>query len=76
MSGMSVKSWLSSIADRGRELLDLPISTPQEPLEQLGAMCKDLVSQKGEARGTAVAPRSGPPLGNPARRRPPGLLPG
>lgn len=55
MSGMSVKNWLSSIADRGRELLDLPISTPQEPLEQLGAMCKDLVSQKGEARGTAVA---------------------
>lgn len=55
MSGMSVKSWLSSIADRGRELLDLPISTPQDPLKQLGAMCKDLVSQKGEARGTAVA---------------------
>jgi malonyl-CoA decarboxylase len=55
MSGMSVKSWLSSIADRGRELLDLPISTPQEPLKQLGAMCKDLVSQKGEARGTAAA---------------------
>ncbi|HCK19747.1 MAG TPA: decarboxylase [Thalassospira sp.] len=55
MSGMSVKSWLSSIADRGRELLDLPISTPQEPLKQLGAMCRDLVSQKGEARGTAVA---------------------
>lgn len=53
MSGMSVKSWLSSIADRGRELLDLPISTPQEPLKQLGAMCRDLVSQKGEN----VAPR-------------------
>lgn len=55
MSGMSVKSWLSSIADRGRELLDLPVSTPQEPLTQLRAMCKDLVSQKGEARGTAAA---------------------
>jgi malonyl-CoA decarboxylase len=55
MSGMSVKSWLSSIADRGRELLDLPLSTPQDPLKQLGAMCKDLVSQKGEARGTAAA---------------------
>lgn len=55
MSGISVRSWISSIADRGRELLDLPISTPQDSFTQLGAMCKDLVSQKGEARGTAVA---------------------
>lgn len=55
MSGISVRSWISSIADRGRELLDLPLSTPQDPFAQLKAMCKDLVSQKGEARGTAVA---------------------
>lgn len=55
MSGISVRSWISSIADRGRELLDLPASSPQEPFEQLRAMCKDLVSQKGEARGTAAA---------------------
>jgi len=55
MSGISVRSWISSIADRGRELLDLPISTPQDPFAQLAAMCKDLVSQKGEARGTAAA---------------------
>ncbi|MCC9625787.1 malonyl-CoA decarboxylase [Thalassospira sp. MA62] len=55
MSGISVRSWLSSIADRGRELLDLPVSTPQSQLDQLTAMCRDLVSQKGEARGTAAA---------------------
>lgn len=55
MSGISVRSWISSIADRGRELLDLPLSTPQDPFAQLAAMCKDLVSQKGEARGTAIA---------------------
>ncbi|HCW66776.1 MAG TPA: decarboxylase, partial [Thalassospira lucentensis] len=55
MSGISVRSWISSIADRGRELLDLPLSTPQDQFAQLTAMCRDLVSQKGEARGTAIA---------------------
>ena len=55
MSGISVRSWISSIADRGRELLDLPLSTPQDQFAQLTSMCKDLVSQKGEARGTAIA---------------------
>ena len=40
MSGISVRSWISSIADRGRELLDLPLSTPQDPFAQLKAMIR------------------------------------
>ena len=55
MSGISVRNWISSIADRGRELLDLPLSTPQDPFLRLATLCHDLVSQKGEARGTALA---------------------
>jgi malonyl-CoA decarboxylase len=55
MSGISVRNWISSIADRGRELLDLPLSIPQDKFQRLSALCKDLVSQKGEARGTALA---------------------
>ncbi|MDP2696835.1 malonyl-CoA decarboxylase [Thalassospira sp.] len=55
MSRISVRNWISSIADRGRELLDLPLSTPQDSYRPLANLCRDLVSQKGEARGTALA---------------------
>ncbi|MBF0175364.1 MAG: malonyl-CoA decarboxylase family protein [Magnetococcales bacterium] len=42
-----------SVADRGRELLN--INTTESPMTQLKQMCRDLLSGSGEARGTALA---------------------
>ncbi|MBF0154164.1 MAG: malonyl-CoA decarboxylase family protein [Magnetococcales bacterium] len=42
-----------SVADRGRELLN--INTTESPMAQLKHMCGDLLSGSGEARGTALA---------------------
>ena len=44
------QSFITSIADAGRELIEGPKDKPN-----LKALCEDLLSQKGEALGTALA---------------------
>ncbi|MBF0156986.1 MAG: malonyl-CoA decarboxylase family protein [Magnetococcales bacterium] len=44
---------INSVADRGRELLNLNASEPS--IVQLRQMCRDLLRGSGEARGTALA---------------------
>jgi len=46
------QSFLNNIADAGRELLD---RGNKRARPDLAGMCKDLLSQKGEALGTAIA---------------------
>ncbi len=45
----------SSIADRGRDILDLPPPEPATGLHSLDRLCRDLLSGRGEATGTALA---------------------
>lgn len=53
MNRLSFLELLSSIADRGRELLDLPgLGAAERPLQEL---CTELMSRTGEATGTALA---------------------
>ncbi len=65
MRAVRLNQVLNSIADRGRELLELRRgsapergSTPEQgdtPESSIGRLCRDLLSQRGEALGTALA---------------------
>jgi len=48
------RTFLSSIADAGRELLDGRAGRATKPGD-MAALCSDLITQKGEALGTALA---------------------
>jgi malonyl-CoA decarboxylase len=63
---MKSRTWLDSlvrhVAERGRELLrkdsaaqDASSRIPRDPVRELVGICEDLLSQKGEACGTALA---------------------
>ena len=53
MASSFVQTLLNSIADAGRELLDFGSGGPQRP--DLPDLCRALLSQRGEASGTALA---------------------
>ncbi len=60
MTRVGVIDWLTGIADRGRELLDFPLSvgplsSGSERNKSLVTLCHDLASRSGEATGTALA---------------------
>ena len=50
-----VQNFLTGIADAGRELLDRRRSGNQDIVKDVRALCIDVLSQKGEALGTALA---------------------
>ncbi|WP_413208111.1 malonyl-CoA decarboxylase [Rhodospirillum sp. A1_3_36] len=55
MTRVGVIDWLTGIADRGRELLDFPLSQGSDRERTLLGLCHDLASRSGEATGTALA---------------------
>lgn len=55
---VTLLDWINSIADRGREILELSGGSPfggAPSTKTLLRLCSDLMSRKGEATGTALA---------------------
>lgn len=53
MRSSFMHSIFGSIADAGRDLLDL--ASTKDPVDRFQSLCQDLLSQKGEASGMALA---------------------
>jgi malonyl-CoA decarboxylase len=54
MKPSSIVNWMTSVADRGRALLDVPPLLAAHG-DSLAAMTRDLVGRRGEATSTAIA---------------------
>jgi malonyl-CoA decarboxylase len=54
MKPSSIVNWMTSVADRGRALLDVPSQLAAHG-DSLEALARDLMGRRGEATGTAMA---------------------
>src|SRR5690606_22710686 len=54
MRPISLRQWMTSVADRGRALLDLPPLLAAQG-DSLEVMCRDLMGRRGEATSAALA---------------------
>ena len=50
-----LRTFLTTIADAGRDILDNRRRAPAEGVSEIDRLCRELMSQKGEALGTALA---------------------